>query len=411
MLKEISEIFFIIMKVFAVYFSFISLFAFLRTKCTADTDRRLKFAVLIPARNEENCIGGIVESILAQNYPQEMMDVFVIPNNCTDDTSGEAVRAGATIIGVSSKVNSKGKALHEAIEKLLLSEEEYDAFCVFDADNEADENFLLYMNRTLCSGARVAKSSIFSKNRGQSWVCACYDIYFCFANLFLNRARETLGLSARLVGTGFALRRDFLEEIGGFNTDTITEDAEFFAICAAKGERIFFCEEAVTYDEEPLSFRTSLVQRKRWMSGVLQVTQFKMRELCKGLNRVSSTRFCFDTLMQFVFAYLQGLMPIVLILAAIADPLGMLLSLPASIISGYLGSALAALIALAMQKRLDREMILGILMYPFFVLSFIPLQTLSLFKRTTDWQEIRHTGVRYGVTGLRNNRKLPGSAA
>lgn len=394
MLETISDAFFIFMKVFAAYFTVISIFAFCRPKKAPETEHRLRFAVLVPARNEESCITGIVESLFTQNYPSELADIYVIPNNCTDDTEGTAIRAGAKILNVSSSVQSKGAALHEACELLLASDKGYDAFCVFDADNEADINFLSAMNKTLCSGARVAKSRIVSKNRSQSWVCSCYDIYFCFANLFLNRARSVLGLSARLIGTGFAIRRDFLEELGGFNTETITEDAEFYAICAALGEKIAFCEDALTYDEEPLSFKTSLIQRRRWMSGVMQVTRLKMGDLTAGLLHRHSFFFSFDILMQFCFSYVQAIIPFAILLAFIANPTEFVLSVPLSLLTGCLGAAANAVLALLLQKRFTFSMIPGILMYPLFVFSFIPLQTLSLFKHTTDWHEIRHTGVR-----------------
>lgn len=396
MLDDIATVFFIIAKVFAVYFMLISLFGLVPLRRRREADRHMKFAVLVAARNEEKCIAGIVESIQRQNYPPELRHIYVIPNNCTDGTEGAAIWAGARIISVSSAVRGKGAALREATEKLLESPEGYDAFVVFDADNEADENFLYAMNKTLCSGSRVAKSRILSKNREQSWVCACYEIYFCTANLFMNRARERLRLSARLIGTGFAVTADFLREIGGFRTETITEDAEFYAICSSKGERIAFCEEAVTYDEEPLSFKTSLTQRKRWMSGILQVTALKFPQLAVGLIHKKSVFYCLDVLLQFSFGYVQALLPLAFILGLCfsADPMAVVAGIPISILLGYTGAMLNGMLALALQKRLSASMIKGLLMYPVFVFSFIPLQTISLFKRTTEWREIHHTGVR-----------------
>ena len=56
---------------------------------------RTRFAVLIAARNEQEVIGPLVDSLLRQDYPKELYDVWVIPNNCTDDTAGAARAAGA----------------------------------------------------------------------------------------------------------------------------------------------------------------------------------------------------------------------------------------------------------------------------------------------------------------------------
>ena len=55
---------------------------------------RTRFAVLAAGRNEEAVISGFVRSILAQDYPRELFDVYVLPNNCTDDTAGTARAAG-----------------------------------------------------------------------------------------------------------------------------------------------------------------------------------------------------------------------------------------------------------------------------------------------------------------------------
>ena len=59
---------------------------------------KTRFAVLLAARNEEAVIGRTVGQLLAQQYPAELFDVYVIPNNCTDDTEGAARRAGAQIL-------------------------------------------------------------------------------------------------------------------------------------------------------------------------------------------------------------------------------------------------------------------------------------------------------------------------
>jgi len=158
-----------------------------------------------------------------------------------------------------SSVRSKGAALQYAADTLLRGQQHYDAFCVFDADNEADPAFLAEMNQAL-SRAAIVKSRILAKNRMQAGISACYEIYFCTANRFLNRAREALGLSARVIGTGFSIRRDLLEALGGFPCCTLAEDAELYAACLSHGIRIGYCESAVTYDEEPVTWRASLVQ-------------------------------------------------------------------------------------------------------------------------------------------------------
>ena len=247
------------------------------------------------------------------------------------------------------------------------------------------------MNRALDRTA-IVKSRILAKNRTQAGISACYEIYFCSANHFLNRAREAVGLSARVIGTGFAIRRDLLEALGGFPCRTLTEDAELYAACLCRGARIGYCETAVTYDEEPVTWRASLVQRRRWMSGILQVARLTLPELLANFLRQPSLN-CLDGLLQLTFPFLQALTPFFALEALLAGSMS-LQGLPVSLLTAYAGCLAAAVAALALERRLDRKLVGGILLYPVFMACFLPLQTLALFKTQTIWHEIRHSGVR-----------------
>lgn len=383
--------FFLIFKLLSLYFLAVSLFCLCRRKKPAASAGQRRFAILIAARNEESCIAGLIESLQAQRYPRELFDIWVLPNNCTDHTVEAAQRAGARIMEMPSSVRSKGAALQYAADTLLRGQQHYDAFCVFDADNEADPAFLAEMNQALSRSA-IVKSRILAKNRMQAGISACYEIYFCSANHFLNRAREAVGLSARVIGTGFAIRRDLLEALDGFPCRTLTEDAELYAACLCRGARIGYCETAVTYDEEPVTWRASLVQRRRWMSGILQVARLTLPELLANFLRQPSLT-CLDGLMQLSFPFLQALTPFFALEALLAGSMS-LQGLPVSLLTAYGGCLAAAVAALALERRLDRKLVGGMLLYPVFMACFLPLQTLALFKTQTIWHEIRHSGVR-----------------
>lgn len=395
------QIFCLVLSVYGIYFGAVSICFLLKKRAVPVPIRQLRFAVLIAARNEEGCIAGIVESIRQQNYPRDLVDIYVIPNNCTDHTAEAARAAGAQILSVPASVRSKGQALHEAF-AWLLGSESHDAFCVFDADNEAHPDFLTEMNRSLAS-ARAAKSRILAKNAHESWVCACYETYFCNANLFLNTARHKLGLSARLIGTGFAVRRDLMEELGGWNTSTLTEDAEFYATLSARGEKIAFAPGAITYDEEPLTFRESIIQRRRWMSGVMRVGRLKTGSFLHAILNGPRRLLALDALMQFSFACIQALMIPLFLLWACAEPAEALGSLPEIVIKFYLSTCFIGGVSLLLERRLTGHTAAALLLYPVFIFSFLPLQTLSLFCPNKTWTPIRHTGVRlYGTKQIQS---------
>ena len=383
----------LLLTILGAYSTLLSVFSLFRQRPFPKSEKQLRFAVLVPARNEERCIAGIVESIHQQDYPKELVDIYVIPNHCTDNTAGAALAAGAQIIQVSSAVQSKGHALQEAFSQLLTTGS-HDAFCVFDADNEPDPRFLSEMNNALSSGARAAKSRIFAKNPQESWVCACYDIFFCNANHFLNRARRRLGLSARLIGTGFAVRRDLMEELGGWNTTTLTEDAEFYAMLSAQGEKIAFVPGAITYDEEPISFHQSLIQRRRWVSGIMGVGRMSAPDLLRGVKSGKNKALAFDALAQFSFTLIQAWIIPAFLLQAWSDPASAWTGLPTAAVSFYMGAFFTGGMALLLEDRLTQHTGKALFLYPLFVFSFLPLQTISLFRPIKVWHPIHHTGLR-----------------
>ena len=392
-LKQIAWAMTIALKAFSFYFLIIALFAWKRPRPYPKSRPRTRFACLIAARNEEAVIGALVESLRAQSYPAALYDIYVIPNNCTDDTEGAARAAGAQIFRCFEPVRCKGDALHEAVSWLLPRG--YDAFCVFDADNLVHQDFLSHMNDAFCAGARVAKARMRVKNPGDSWVAGCYGLYFALFDVFFNRPRAALGLSAKLVGTGFAVHREVLLRQGGWNTETIAEDAEFAAQCACRGERVWWVSEALTFDEAPASFRVSLTQRLRWCSGIQCVAREKLGGLVRALGRADEPRVI--DMMFFLCAPFVQVLSLVPGLLLFLDALlcgmagGWMLFLAGSLLLVGAGMiVLAAAAAVSFGYR-GRGMIKSVLLFPLFMASWLPLQTAALARPVRSWRPIRHS--------------------
>lgn len=382
-----------VLKVFLVYTGLISLFFILPRRSFQKAAPKTRFAVLIAARNEEKVIGQSVSSLLKADYPRELFDVFVIPNNCQDDTAGAALRAGAQILPCTAPVHNKGDALRQALG--ALTGRGYDAYCVFDADNLVDPQFLSRMNDAFSAGYRVAKGKLKAANPSDSWVAGCYDLYFENFDLLYNRPRAALGLSAKLVGTGFAVSRSLLEEMGGWQTTTIAEDAEFAALCAERGERIAWVPEAVSYDEEPISFSQSLTQRRRWCGGVMTVGLKMLPRLWSRFFRSGSLR-AMDFAMFLSMPFVQA--------AAVVPSLWNFFSglggghwplmLLFTVMSFYLGTTVMALFLALAGRRPLSGLWKSILLYPLFTVSWVPLQVISVFHRTKKWKPIAHGRTR-----------------
>ncbi len=215
-----------------------------------------KYAFLIAARNESRVIGNLIDSVKKQNYPASLIDIFVVADNCTDNTAAVARAAGATVFErFNMRQIGKGYALSFAFDNILSRDEcRYDGFFVFDADNLLDENYVAEMNRVFDNGYRVVTSYRNSKNYGSNWISAGYALWFLREAEYLNNPRMLLGTSCAISGTGFLIHQDIIRQNGGWKHHLLTEDIEFSIDSVIHGEVIGYCGRAIFYDEQPCTF-------------------------------------------------------------------------------------------------------------------------------------------------------------
>ena len=134
-------------------------------------------------------------------------------------TEKEAKKYGANIINCKNKINNKGDALKEAFD--TLKDEKTDAYIILDADNIVNKQFLYEMNKSLNSGYKAAKSKMDIKGNEKNWVSNSYAIYFYIQNILFNEARNNIGLSSAVNGTGLMIKKQIIDKYG-FEVKTIT---------------------------------------------------------------------------------------------------------------------------------------------------------------------------------------------
>lgn len=384
MLDTIMDVLGLVLKIITGYTAIMGICFLLPRKKKPVAAPQTKFAVLIAARDEENVIGTLVESLKKQDYPDELYDIIVIPNNCTDDTEGAAAGAGAKIFRCPNPVRTKGEVLHQVFEAHMGA---YDAYCVFDADNVVDSAFLARMNDVVVSGGEAAKSRQCALNPYDNWVAGCYDLYFENINLLHSRARAPFSLSAKLVGTGFMVTDSLLQRLNGWNTVTLTEDLEFAAQCAEIGVQVHYVPEALTYDEEPLSFKVSLRQRLRWSAGVQSVANRYFGRLI--WKKPSWLRWDLAAHVIMIYVQLLALIPVGYSLFSM-PPMQILQTLSISLVSFWLGTMVMGTFLSVTAKRDLRKMWSTILLYPLFILSWYPLHICGLLFKPKTWKPIKH---------------------
>jgi len=360
--------------------------------------RRHRFAVLCAARNEEAVIGELIRSVRQQDYPPELVDIYVVADNCTDGTAEAARSAGARVLERTDETHrGKGYALDALFQHLFAArgQDAYDAYLIFDADNVLRRDYLTAMNACLCQGHAIITSCRNTKNYGDNWISAAYGLWFLRESRFLNEARAILKTGAVVSGTGFLVRKDVVKELGGWPYHQLSEDTQFTLDQLIRGRRASYCPEAVFYDEQPTSFRQSVQQRLRWSKGYYQaLSAFGTRLLRTGFSGYDILMTNLPALLLTLTGLGVNLTALVLSLCFAPEEAPAVCRGLLEFAAGYYWSILlSGGVTLAaewkeIQAPAYRKLAFFPL-FPLFMFTYLPISVAALFCRV-EWTGIRH---------------------
>lgn len=265
-------------------------------------DRKHRFALIVPARDEGRAVLPLFQSIKEQSYGREctkeagerLFDTYVIVKNPHDEVIEYAKEIDAKVY-VDEEQKSKGDCLDYCIRHILMSGRKYDGYMIVDADCRLDADFMKNMNDALESGAQVItarklvgnyKINECSHNVRSMTACnhiTCQNgLIWSVIDELGNRFKSVMGFTTMPITTGILIRGDLVEEWGGWNyRQTLTEDMELLRDCACKGIRTFHYSYAKLYLEEAPSHADTNKRRTRWMTGMVEADRLYCRELFK----------------------------------------------------------------------------------------------------------------------------------
>lgn len=269
-LKTVYAVIGAVLSAMLIYKTAYKIIGLFFTRKFPSAKQKHKYAVVIAARNEEKVIGNLLDSIAKQDYPKELITVFVVADNCTDKTAEVARNRGAVCYErFDNEHKTKGFALQFLFDRIEedYGRQSFEGYFVFDADNLLKEDYISRMNDAFDAGEKIITSYRNTKNFDESWIASTYALHWLRSIRFNHRARSVLRLATNIQGTGFLFANEIVKN--GWKYTSLTEDRALTADAVAQGYAITYNDAAEFYDEQPTSLKIALRQRLRWSKGHL----------------------------------------------------------------------------------------------------------------------------------------------
>ena len=249
-----------------------------------------RIAIVVPAHNEAAVLPHTLPSLLHAARQDGATDLWLIADNCTDDTETIARNLGAKVlVRQSDTLRGKGHALEHAFSCLL--KHDYSWLMVIDADSTVEADFVGTMRQAMRADRQALQACYLARPaltlRGRIARIAMWGY-----NLVRPLGRARLGFSAGLLGNGFALRRELLQRLP-YCAHSVVEDLEYHIMLVRAGAKVHFVHEAMVLGEIAETRAGARTQRTRWEGGRLRMIREKAWPLCldwfRGHRQVGET--------------------------------------------------------------------------------------------------------------------------
>lgn len=402
---------------FGIQLIYIILF-FVRAKKYPVAEKKHRFGIVIPARNESSVIADTVKCILSSKYPKDMFDVYVVADNCTDNTAELARNAGATVFerfDPDPKHHKAGYALKYLFEKImeLHPDHYYEAFIKFDADNLMEPDYISRMNDAFDAGVKCARGYSNSKNIDQNVITGISGLWYIRDCRFASNFRSAIGQGTMLGGAGMMFAAEIIEK-HGWDCLTASDDTEFTMRRLNQDKiKTMYVKDAVVYEDQPSTIKDTFKRYKR-MSGALNSLFYTQGIKSFLLFFVRWKWTYIDMFLTLMFIPVCVLMciwlPIYYAYVLIYHGLmgnweifwtylnTICYSLAIAFVAMFI---LQALLAVALEhKRIKapvKKLMPAVFLFPFFMIIYAVAITLGVFSRS-KWHEVtRNTAVSGGL--------------
>ncbi|OGU33906.1 MAG: hypothetical protein A2068_02800 [Ignavibacteria bacterium GWB2_35_6b] len=292
---------------FTLYLSFLTVIGFfyksklktINSYPPGSNQKKHSFAIIVPAHNEEDVIAQTVANLMNINYQEELFQVFVVADNCSDKTFICASKMGAVVLErENGELLGKGHALKWCFRLLLKSHKSFDAFLVIDADTIVTADILQVLNLYLINGYQAIQCADLVKPNPGAWSSEITRVGLYLYNYVRPLGRKMINCSAGLRGNGMCFTTNLMKNIP-WEAYSQTEDLEYGLILLLNGIPVTFAPEAKVHAVMPSNPKNAETQRARWEFGRLPLLKKYSGLLLKEAIKKKSFQI-FDSFIELI---------------------------------------------------------------------------------------------------------------
>jgi cellulose synthase/poly-beta-1,6-N-acetylglucosamine synthase-like glycosyltransferase len=242
----------------------------------------IRLAVIIPAHNEEILVSSCIES-LQISTAGDPTRIIAIAHNCSDRTAERAAEAGAeVVVYVDPQATGKGCALAHGF--AYATSQGLDASLIVDADSTVSPNLIGVVRRALANGAEAVQCRYEMDSSSKRPTTRLTSLAFRGFNVVRPTGRDRLGLSAGILGNGFAVRQSVVAK-NSYDSLSVVEDLEFHIRLVLAGKKVHFLNDAKVSSALPSTKQGETTQRSRWEGGRANAARTWLGPLLRQLTR------------------------------------------------------------------------------------------------------------------------------
>jgi cellulose synthase/poly-beta-1,6-N-acetylglucosamine synthase-like glycosyltransferase len=238
-------------------------------------DQLPRITVQLPIFNEQFVVDRLVDSVCKLEYPRSKLEIQVL-----DDSTDETVAAARAVVERYAALGHNIRYLHRTNRhgykagalQAGMEQAQGEFVAVFDADFTPPPDWLIRVIHHF-SDPRIGmvQTRWTHLNRNYSFLTEVEAILLDGHFVLEHGARFRTGVFFNFNGTAGMWRRRAIEEAGGWEHDTLTEDTDLSYRAQMKGWRFVYVQDIECPAELPVEMTAFKTQQARWAKGLIQV--------------------------------------------------------------------------------------------------------------------------------------------